>query len=84
MPTQTRRELICQNVVDILREERTNRGISMKGLARMSGVTQPMISYLERYLRNPTLDLLLRLTEALDVDLTQILKRATKRADKLD
>jgi transcriptional regulator with XRE-family HTH domain len=41
-----------------------------------------MISLVERDLRNPTLDTLLRITDALDVDLRDILTKAMNSARK--
>jgi transcriptional regulator with XRE-family HTH domain len=38
-----------------------------------------MVSYVERGMRNPTLDTLLRIAAALDVDLSKLLKQASKR-----
>lgn len=37
-----------------------------------------MVSYVERELRKPTLDTLLRITEALDVDLADVIRKAGK------
>jgi len=66
-------------VARLLRNERIRQRISMDRLARKSGLSQPMISYVERGLRNPTLDTLLRIAAALDVDLSKLLKQASKR-----
>jgi transcriptional regulator with XRE-family HTH domain len=41
-----------------------------------------MISLLERELRKPTLDVFLRIAEALDVDFWKILKSATEKAQR--
>ena len=61
----------------MLREERTRRGLSMNRLAEKSGLSQQMVSYVERGIRNPTLDTLLRIANALDVDLWKLIKRAS-------
>lgn len=50
----------------------------MTKLAEESGLSQQMISYVERGMRSPTLDTLLRIARVLDVDLWQILKGASK------
>ena len=49
----------------------------MTRLAEKSGLSQPMVSYVERGMRNPTLDTLLRIAIALDVDLWRLLKQAS-------
>ena len=44
----------------------------------MMSVSQQMIGYMEKRLRNPSLETLLRITIALDMDLSTLLKRAEK------
>jgi transcriptional regulator with XRE-family HTH domain len=48
----------------------------MTVLAQRAGLSQAMISFVEREIRNPSLDTLLRMTEVLDVNLGDIIKRA--------
>jgi transcriptional regulator with XRE-family HTH domain len=76
------REAVCFQVVRLLREERQKRGISMNVLAQRSGLSQSMISLIERDLRNPTLDTLLRIANALELDLAKIIHRAQEAASK--
>jgi repressor LexA len=71
--------IISLEVVRLLRKERTDREISMLRLAQKSGLSVAMISYVERGMRNPTLDTLLRIAIALDVDLSKLLNQASKR-----
>ena len=52
----------------------------MNVLAQRAGLHVSMISLVERELRNPTLDVFLRMAEALNVDLWKILKSATNEA----
>jgi transcriptional regulator with XRE-family HTH domain len=54
------------------------RQISMTQVAQQSGLSQQMISYVERGMRSPTLDTLLRISAALNVDLSTLLKAASK------
>jgi transcriptional regulator with XRE-family HTH domain len=68
---------IAAEVPRLLRKERTRRGLSIYRLSKMSGVSQQMINYVERGLRNPTLDTILRMAMAIDVDLSELLKRAS-------
>lgn len=76
------REAIAANVVRLLREEREKRGLSMNVVAQRSGLSQSIISLIERDLRNPTLDTLLRIAEVVEVDLGDILTRARKEIPK--
>jgi transcriptional regulator with XRE-family HTH domain len=71
------REAIAANVVKILREKRKQRGLSMNQVAERSGLSQSMISLVEHDLRNPTLDTLLRISDALEIDLSEVIKRAS-------
>jgi len=68
---------ISSDVVRLLRDERIRSKTSMIRLAEKSGLSVAMISYVERGLRNPTLDTLLRIAIALDVDLWRLIKRAS-------
>ncbi|MFN3407407.1 MAG: helix-turn-helix domain-containing protein [Limisphaerales bacterium] len=72
------REKICSRVVKLLRSERERQGISMNELAQKAGLSQAMISLMERDLRNPTLDTLLRISRALNVELGMLITSATR------
>lgn len=49
-------------------------------LAEKCGLSQPMIGYVEQEARNPSLDTLLRITEALKISLAEVIARATEAA----
>ncbi|HWX17264.1 MAG TPA: helix-turn-helix transcriptional regulator [Chthoniobacterales bacterium] len=70
---------ISLEVVRLLKKERIRSGISMNRLAEKAGLSQSMVSLLERGMRTPTLDTLLRISAALNVDLSKLLKRGSKR-----
>lgn len=72
-------EAVAQN----LRNERIRQRVSMDSLAAKSGLSQPMISYVERGMRNPTLETLLRIAGALGVDLSKLIKRASATKSKI-
>ena len=76
------RGAIASHVARILREEREKRGLSMTVLAERAGLSQAMISFVEREIRNPSLDTLLRIAEVFDLNLGDIIKRAYKAAAK--
>ena len=73
-----RRTAICSEVANILKEEREKRQLSMTTVAAKAGLSQQMVSFVERGTRNPTLETLLRITGALDIDLAKIIARACK------
>jgi len=82
VPKRSLRDQTIALVVAGLRERREKAGMSMNALAAKSGLSLTMISFVERGLRGPTLDTLLRIAEALEVDLWKLLKRATEVAEK--
>ena len=54
----------------------------MERLAEGAGLSTSMISLVERDLRNPTLDTLLRVAEVLNVDLGGIIQKAAVEVTK--
>lgn len=76
------REAIASNVIRLLREEREKRRLSMNVVAQRSGLSHSIVSLIERDLRNPTLDTLLRIAESMEIDLGEIITRAAKIASK--
>lgn len=69
-------QAICSRVAQILRQERERRGLSMNLVAERAGLSQQMVSYVERGMRNPTLETLLRIAAAMEIDLARVLKQA--------
>lgn len=72
MPDKEIAHSVSVGVARLLRNERKRQ------LAKKSGLSQPMISYIETRICNPTLDTLLRIAAALDVDLSKLLKQALR------
>lgn len=54
----------------------------MNLVAERAGLSQQMVSYVEREMRNPTLETVLRIAAALEIDLAQVLQTAQKAASK--
>ena len=75
-------QAVCSRVAQLLRQERERRGLSMNAVAERAGLSQQMVSYVERELRNPTLETLLRIASALEIDFADVLRRASKSAGK--
>jgi transcriptional regulator with XRE-family HTH domain len=76
------RKAVGLEVARILREERERKNLSMTQLAADAGLSHAMISLVERGLRNPTLDTLLRITGVLKMDLDEVIKRAIAEVKK--
>jgi transcriptional regulator with XRE-family HTH domain len=80
--TNNLRESISAHVADILKEQREKQKISLGQIARKAGLARQTIAFVEQKVQSPSLDTLLRITSALDVDLAKIIVRAQKRASK--
>lgn len=75
-------QAVCSGVARILRQEREKRGLSMNLVAERAGLSQQMVSYVEREMRNPTLETVLRIAAALEINLAKVLQAAQKSASK--
>jgi transcriptional regulator with XRE-family HTH domain len=70
------RDAIFTQVANLLRQERLRQKLSLARVAERAGLSYQMISYVERKMRNPTLDTMLRITSALGIDLGELIKKA--------
>jgi len=73
---------VCAQVIKLLREERERRGISKYALSAQCGLAQQTISYIERGLRQPTFETILRIADGIGVKLEDVLKQARARTLK--
>jgi transcriptional regulator with XRE-family HTH domain len=73
---------VCSQVAKILRMEREKRGLSMNIVAERAGLSQQMVSYVEREMRNPTLETVLRMAAALEIDFSRVMRQAILAASK--
>ena len=81
MLSARRIQAVCSEVAKQLRAAREQQQLSMSAVAERSGLSQQMVSYVERGMRIPTLDTALRMANALEVDLGSIVTRA-QNADR--
>lgn len=77
-----RRSAICAEVVRLMADERKRLKLSKNEIAYMTGLNQSTVSRLENYHDNPTMDSLLRVADALKINLGEVLKLAIKNVDK--
>jgi transcriptional regulator with XRE-family HTH domain len=82
VPNDKLTDAISTHVAAVLKEEREKRNLSLKSLAKKSGISRQTISYVEQEVQSPSLDTLLRITSALGVDLAKVIARAQRRALK--
>ena len=82
MPNIGHHEAIRVEIVRLLRQERERRKLSKYVVSKRSGVSQSMLSLVERGLRNPTMELMLRMADGIGVDLSSLVKKAQTTISK--
>lgn len=74
MGRASEREALISRLLTSLRDERLRQRLSINEIAVRSGLSRAMISRMEKGERLPTIDTLLRVTEALKIELCDALK----------
>lgn len=82
MTSDPNRRAVLSAVSRILREERLKKGLSLAAVAARAGISYQMVGFVEKEERNPTLDTLLRIADALEIDFVKVITRAQKSASK--
>lgn len=82
MTKAERRDAVCAELVRLMADERKRLKFSKNKVAYLTGLNQSTVSRLENYHDNPTMDSLLRVADALDVNLGELLKKAIQSVDK--
>ena len=77
---KSKSDIACSLLVRLLRDKRVALGLSMNTVAKRSRLSHSMISRVEHELRRPTLDTLLRIAEAMQIDLWPLVKEAESEA----
>jgi transcriptional regulator with XRE-family HTH domain len=77
-PNQRSRRL-CRAFAVLLLERRKSLGMSHQKVADLAGITRPMVSFVERGKRVPTLDTVSRLATALGSTSAALVTEAEKR-----
>lgn len=76
MSSGANQRAICAQAIKILREERKRRGLSIYALSAQCGLAQQTISYVERGLRQPSFETVLRIADGIGISLEDVLKQA--------
>ena len=71
-------EKTLDSVVSQMKKLRKEQGLSHQTLAEMVGVTRPAISFIESGKHKPTLFVALKIANALEVSLADLIKKAEK------
>jgi transcriptional regulator with XRE-family HTH domain len=82
MTSDSNRRAVLSAVARILRDERLKMGLSLAAVAARAGISYQMVGFVEKEQRNPTLDTLLRISDALGIDFVKVITRAQKSVSK--
>jgi len=69
-------QAICAEIIRLLREERKQRKVSNYAISQKSGVSESMLSLVDRGLRNPSMELMLKIADGIGADLPAFIKKA--------
>jgi len=73
---KSKADIVGPVVARLLKQKREKLGLSMNTVAKRARLSHSMISRVEHELRKPTLDTLLRMSEAMQIDLWPLIKEA--------
>ncbi len=71
-------QAVSVEIIRLLREERKLRKLSNYAVSQSSGVSESMLSLVDRGLRNPSMELVLRIADGIGVDLPDLIRKAQK------
>jgi predicted transcriptional regulator len=83
VPSIAHYEAIRKEIIRLLREEREHKQLSKYAVAQRSGVSESMVGLVKRGLRNPSLELTLRMADGIGADLPVLIKSAQDKALEL-
>ena len=76
MPKAGHYQAVCAEIIRLLREERKRRKLSNYAVSQESGVSESMLSLVDHGLRNPSMELMLRIAGGMGADLPAIIMKA--------
>ena len=82
MAAGIKQRALCAQVIKLLHAERERRGISKYTLSAQCGLAQQTISYMERGLRQPSFETILRIADGMGVNLEDVIKQARANSSK--
>jgi transcriptional regulator with XRE-family HTH domain len=80
VPKAQRGHAVVHHAIRLLREERERRGLSKYVVAARSGLSQQTIGYVERELTNPSFETIVRMADAISIDLPGLIRQACDSA----
>ena len=81
MPKDAAYQAVCSKVAERLRAERLRQKLSLAAVAARAGLSYQMVGYVEQGRRVPGLDTLLRITDALKLNPSALIRQARKAAE---
>ena len=66
--------------MDLIHQERLRQNLSLNEVATRAGLSHTMVMRVEKRERLPTIDTLLRITDALEIELSPLIAKAIKAA----
>lgn len=76
--SEKKRAVFCHALALAIRKRRKELKLSLTQLGVRAGLSQQSVSYIEREMRAPNIGTLLMVADALEVDLSELIRRAEK------
>jgi transcriptional regulator with XRE-family HTH domain len=76
------REIAIARLMELIHQERLRQKLSLNEVATRAGLSHTMVMRVEKRERLPTIDTLLRITDALEIELSPLIAKAIKGARK--
>jgi len=76
------RSAIIEELARLLTDRRILKGLSKNQLSQKAGLGLTTISYIERGIRSPSLESLLRIADVLEVELWKLIQEANSKAKR--
>jgi transcriptional regulator with XRE-family HTH domain len=82
VPKRGHHEAVAAEIIRLLKAEREQRKLSNYAVSQSSGISESMLSLVERGLRNPTMEVVLRIADGIGADLPAVIKKAQTKVGK--
>lgn len=80
MPKPSSREIAITLLMELIHKERLRQKLSLNEVATRAGLSHTMVMRVEKRERLPTIDTLLRITDAMKIELSPLIAKAVKAA----
>jgi len=83
-PSEKKRAAFCHALALVIQKRRKELKLSLTQLGVRAGLSQQSVSYLEREMRSPNIETLLMVSCGLDIELSELIRRAECKAESSD